>query len=537
MSPKAALSAGPFFRQTAVKGAIRRLSGANHLTIFVGAGVGTEVGLPSWGQLVRRLLADAVAGPKGYAWRRPLSASNAAIVDRLLEEESLLGAATIAKARLGNRFQRSLHRSLYGEEWRDGTLLVPKSISPLERLGSTTVEAVAAIYSAFAASTESWSCDLVTTNYDSSLEEALAAVGIDAEPWFEDAAPGERTGIKHVVRHLHGYLTHDGEAGGSVVLTEADYHQEGAKKLSWQESYLRRRLAESTMLFVGTSLSDPDILSILFRSVEGRDPAVALLVEPSPSDGPPDILREPSPAVQAARALRGERWESAGVEVLEADYISQPRQFLWEVATHKRDPKAAPYVERLADWYRSSAEEIPLGLANQDLFEGVQDELSGYLAFVLEQVRDLVRDGRHASLDEESLAIHLWLRSTLPLRLGPQEDPDLCAMAMILCSDRAWRSPEAVDTRRVMLPTRRAAVKAFCERRVVEHSFDGSDQWNYVLAVPLVLEGEHSRLPVGAVTLASTAPGQKSMLTKMDLDMRQQIVEFLRDVVQGLLSS
>lgn len=537
MSVKAARSSTPFFRQRAVKGAIRRLSGAESLTIFVGAGVGTEVGLPSWGQLVRRLLADAVAGPKGYAWKRRLSKENSVVVDRLLAEESLLGAATIAKARLGKRFPAALYRALYGKEWRDGTLLVPRSISPEDRLGSTTVEAVAAIYSAFAESGKQWSCDIVTTNYDSGLEEALAAVGIEAEPWFEDAAPGERTQIKHVVRHLHGYLTHDRISGGNVVLTEADYHQEGAKKLSWQESYLRRRLAESTMLFVGTSLGDPDILSILFRSIEGRDPAVALLVDPPATEGIPDILPDPDPCAQEARELRGERWRSAGVEALEADYVSQPRQFLWEVAMHKRDPYAVPYDERLIKWYRDCAQDIPFGLIDPKLFRTVQDELSGYLAYVLDRVRDLVRGEGHASLDDEPLAIHLWLRSTIPLELGPQDDPDLCAMAMIHCSDRAWRSPEAIDTRRIMLPTRRAALKAFCERRVVEHSFDGSDQWNYVLAVPLVLKEEHSRLPVGAVTLASTAPAQESVLTKLDLEIRQQIVEFLRDVVHGVLSN
>lgn len=537
MSRGAASRSLPFFRQPVVTGAIHRLSGAKHLTIFVGAGVGTEIGLPSWSQLVRRLLADAVAGPKGYAWRRPLSDSDAAVVDRLLAEESLLGAATIAKARLGKRFPASLHRALYGKEWKDGTMLVPMSISPAGRLGSTTVEAVAAVYAAFAESSEQWSCDIVTTNYDSSIEEALAAAGIAAEPWFQDAAPPESTGIEHVVRHLHGYLTHSKKTGGNVVLTEADYHQEGAKKLSWQESYLRRRLSESTILFVGTSLSDPDILSILFRSVEGRNPAVALLVEPPTTEGVPDIVPDPDPCDRAARELRGERWTSAGVEVLETDYISQPRQFLWEVAMHKRDSKAEPYYERLVKWYRDCAQDIPLGLADRDIFESVQDELSEHLAFVLDRVHDLVRGGGHASFDDESLAIHLWLRSTLPLELGPQEAPELCAMSMILCSDRAWRSPEAVDTRLIMQPTRRAAVKAFCERRVVEHSFDGSDQWNYVLAVPLVLEEEDSRLPVGAVTLASTALGQESILTKLDLDIRQEIVEFLRDVVQELVSN
>ncbi len=324
VSGKSSAEATPFFRQPAVKQAIRQLAGARNLTIFVGAGVGTEIGLPTWAQLVRRLLSDAVAGSKGRAWERSLSAADEAVVNRLLAGESLLNVATIAKARLGARFENALSRALYGEKWRDGTLFVPKSGARYRYLDSTTVEAVAAVYAAFADSDNQWSCDIVTTNYDRSLEEALAAKGIVAEPWFADAAPEDESCIEHVVRHLHGFLTRD-ESGGDVVLTEADYHEAGAQKLSWQESYLRRRLSELTMLFVGTSLTDPDVLSILFRSVEDRHPAVALLVQPGPTEGTPDIPSPPDPCEDATAELRAERWKSAGLEVLEADYVSQPR--------------------------------------------------------------------------------------------------------------------------------------------------------------------------------------------------------------------
>lgn len=525
----------PFFRRSAVKDAVQDLAGADKLTIFVGAGVGTEVGLPSWSQLVRRLLAEAVVGATGRAYRRRLTAEEDAIIERLLAEESVLGAATIAKARLGSRFKGSLRRALYGGEWHDQDLIAPWSDTKYQRLDSTTVEAVAAIYAAFKESNRE--CDLVTTNYDRSLEEAMAAVGIDAKPWFDDPAPPQRERIKHIVRHLHGYLTPD-DSGGEVVLTEADYHEAGAQDFSWQESYLRRRLGESKMLFVGTSLSDPDVLSILFRTVKnGRDPAVAILVEPSPTVGTPDLPRAPDSVLEASRGLRGDRWQSAGLEVLEADYIAQPRQFLWEVAQHARDPEATPYGERLAEWYRDCSEDLLLGLADKAFFEESQDALSGFFDYVLAEVRKIVRKQGHPSIDDESLAVRLWLRSTLPLHLGFDDKPDLCAMAMIACSDRAWRSPEAVDTRRIMLPTRRAALQSFCERRVVEHSHDGSDQWNYVVAIPVVLKQEHSRLPVGAITLASTAGAESSLLTQLDLEIREEIVTFLQSIASDLLDS
>lgn len=528
----------PFFRRKAVKQTIARLAKARNLTIFVGAGVGTEIGLPDWPQLVRRLLADAVAGPKKRAWDRPLSADNREIVDLLLERESLLSAATIAKALLGRRFKDSLRRALYGQNWGDSTLYVPVRDAEHGHLASTTAEAVAAVYQAFAEAADGqWSCDIVTTNYDLSLEEALDRIEIKAEPWTEDGGPADDSGIEHVVRHLHGYLT-ETEASDKLVLTEADYHEAGADKLSWQESYLRRRLSESTVVFVGTSLSDPDILSVLFRYASSKRRAVALLADKRLGSGSPDVPAPPDPYQAAYEKLALARWETAGLDVLRADYLAQPRQFLWEVAMHKQDPTALRYGERLDAWYREIADGVPLALFSADTFGEAQDDLCDLAGGWLEDVRDLVREAGHPSVVDESLAIHLWSRSTLPLVIGESKPKNLCAMAMVVCSDRAWRWPQAVDTRRIMQPTRRAAIEAFCDRRVLECHHDGSYQWNYVLAVPVVLTGPgHARLPVGSITLESTTAAEDTTLKQLTIKERQDVVEYLRGVGEACLSA
>jgi hypothetical protein len=531
-------SAEPFFRRKSVKKTIERLSSARNLTVFVGAGVGTEIGLPDWPQLVRRLLSDAVAGPKARAWARPLSTENRETVDRLLERESLLSAATIAKARLGRRFKDSLRRALYDQRWRDRTLHVPAHDAAHGHLVSTTAEAVAAVYKAFATTADQqWSCDIVTTNYDLSLEQALSRVGIDAEPWLEDGGPADDSGIEHVVRHLHGYLT-ETEASEKLVLTEADYHEAGADKLSWQESYLRRRLRESTVVFVGTSLSDPDILSVLFRYASSKRRAVALLAEKRPNLQSPDVPAPPDPTQAAYEDLALARWETAGLDVLRADYLAQPRQFLWEVAMHKENPGALRYGKRLDAWYRKVSDGVPLALTSVDTFGEAQDELCELAGGWLDDVRELVREAGHPSIDDESLAIHLWSRSTLPLVTGNRKATGLCAMAMVVCSDRAWRWPQAVDTRRIMQPTRRAAIEAFCDRRVLECHHDGSYQWNYVLAIPVVLTGPgHARLPVGTITLESTAPAESTELGRLTIKERQDVVEYLRGVGEACLSA
>ncbi len=432
-----------------------------------------------------------------------------------------MGAATMARAALADRFIEELRVCLYGwaDRWRWD-------------LPGATARAVAELYRTMTERGEN--CEVATTNYDLNLELAMEeALGFEVQPCFSDA---DDRGARAIVRHLHGLLTPDGEEK-RVALTEADYHAT-AESMPWQESYLRRRFAESTVVFVGASLTDQDLLSYIFRhSHEDKPKPVALLVGGSEQGGVVDAHPPSSDADNLLEKLEQGRWDFAHVKALRADFQAQPAQFLHEVVHHKRSAGAARYGERLDAWFRA-AYANPLGMLSREKFRDAQKVLQGVLAdWVMEIERAL--EERGYDLSDETLHVHLWCRT--PDRIDHSQPPaeeekvELTSLAMMGCSDRTWNDPRAMHVRLITQPSSRAAVDAFCAGTPKIEIPSGRPKWHWILATPVVLEddGEYGRLPVGAVTLVSSRDLEDSVLG----ELRTDDADFLRDLERFLATA
>jgi hypothetical protein len=515
-----------FFRRAETREAIEELSGESRLTLVVGAGASAEMGYPQWSTLIERLLLRALqpeAEPADEAYSREVREA----ARRAIEESGLMGAATMARAALDDRFIEELRVCLYGwaDRWRWD-------------LPGATAGAVAELYETMTARGEN--CEVATTNYDLNLELAMkTALEAEVEPCFSDAAPREGGAV---VRHLHGLLTPDGEER-QVALTEADYHAAEAASLPWQEAYLRRRFAESTVVFVGASLTDQDLLSYIFRhSHEDKPKPVALLVGETGGDGAVDEHRSSSTADDLLESLEQGRWDFAHVKALHVDFQAQPAQFLHEIVHHKRSAEAVRYGERLDAWFRA-AYANPLGLLSTDKFCDAQRVLQGVLAdWVVEIERAL--EERNYDLSDETLHVHLWCR--MPDRIDHSQQPaegtkvELTSLAMMGCSDRTWNDPRAMHVRLITQPSSRAAVDAFCAGTPKIEIPSGRPKWHWILATPVVLEDdkEYGRLPVGAVTLVSSRDLDESVLGKLrarDEDFLRELERFLATAAESAL--
>jgi hypothetical protein len=212
-----------FFWRDSTQEAIRRLVEAKRVTLVVGAGASAEVGYPTWSELVERLLLRAL-DPTVEVLKADYSEPVREAAARAIAEGGVLGAATMARAALGDRFNQELRACLYGwpDEWRWAA-------------PGATAQAVANLFATMTERDDE-ACEVLTTNYDLNLEKAM-----------EDVLETEVTGLvgghepppgQFVVRHLHGILTEDG-VEKSVALTEADYHTADPTGVPWQESYLR----------------------------------------------------------------------------------------------------------------------------------------------------------------------------------------------------------------------------------------------------------------------------------------------------------
>lgn len=484
----------PFLKNPATQKAIERLSEADALTIVVGAGVSQESGLPDWNGLVSELL--KVVGQQAGAAEEALDR----FAQWSIRSDGLPGAGATAKAWLGADFTTSIRQELYresGSEPRPGA--TAQCIARLRRAAGPK-------------------CEVVTLNYDTLLEKALRETGFRASEIKRYVSARKGRSGDAVVRHLHGVLTPT-EMDGTVVLSESDYHLMQDKQ-RWQERYMRDRLKRTACLFVGTSLSDPNLLRYLYRAELGA-PHVAVFVRQADDwwfSSDYESVRGP----REESVLR--RWKAVNVEPLLADYFSQSAQFVSEVA-RRRELGAAyvSYHHRLLDWEKQIERTL---LSTEPVrFRRTQERVQPLLEAWCTQVRDYLLDNGAAESDEH-LGLHLWVR-----------DPSARALVRLASSVRLWRDPNTVQRVPISRPTNWVAVEAFCAGTTIAQRPGELSRWNFVLGLPVVLnDDERGRLPVGVLTLASTKTGEESGLARLTPALTDAIATYLTQRAARLLT-
>jgi hypothetical protein len=227
--------------------------------LFLGSGVSTQWGVPAWKDLVLELLFDQTAEAKRLRglWPHYRRALAEWLADYFDYDPVILARVvkTDAKQR-GRDFPGMVRRHLYAglETARTG------------RAGAasrTTLDAVADLLKASAAGGHVRA--VVTYNFDDLLEQALVARKVP----HHVIRDGHRTqGPGLPVIHPHGFLPKVGEAS-PLVFTEDDYHHLTDSVFHWALTRIVSFLRESTVLFVGLSMSDPSLRRLLDASHEG----------------------------------------------------------------------------------------------------------------------------------------------------------------------------------------------------------------------------------------------------------------------------
>jgi hypothetical protein len=202
---------------------------------FVGAGASAHTGLPDWQQLV---------GPLGKELN--------------LENQDRLDLLDVAQWYTDTHGRADLERRVRGALAGGG---VPSPLhASIARLDAPV---------------------LLTTNFDTLLEQALEEVkGVPADVIIEDAHIGLIDEARRTsVAKLHGCVS----LPSSIVLTRDDY-EAYVETHRAMVAYLQALLATRTFLFVGYSLSDPDLRSVYsaIRRALGRFKRKAYLLDSGP---------------------------------------------------------------------------------------------------------------------------------------------------------------------------------------------------------------------------------------------------------------
>lgn len=451
-----------------------------------------EASLPSWRELVARLLKRVAEE------NRALKNDEAKQewVRRSLEQDDLLAAGAVVEVMAREDLDTLLPQELYGPEGPGGYEPGPiaQQVAYLRQCyGERLV--------------------VLTTNYDDLIERALLRRGflnrnIKSYVRRREALPADAV----PVTHLHGFAGRTGPPK-RLVLTEEHYHrmQTGS---SWQEELATERLSESLCLFVGTSLTDPNLIRYLYGYKKAGRQHAAIFVRQGDLEGADDSVR----AVREQAVSR--RWERQGVEAVFVDHFADAAQLVYEIGLRREQGEDYEPTGERAGRVISGIEDIVFAAKGEkDAFATRQVVLSAWIRALLYDTLEVATRGAGPE-DDEHLAVALWL-------LGE----DGTTITGWVHSDRAHQDLATVEAVPIASASDWVAVRAVCQGVRVELDRDNPvSRWRFVRGLPVVFDSP-TRLPVGCLTVSSTKPGKESVLTKLPESAK---AEFHRGLIEPI---
>lgn len=216
---------------------------AGHNTFFFGAGLGADVNMPKWDDLLGDLMNKAQQFSNsaiGYADYQNIDRScnhSALIIGRYIES----GFASM------NDFKEQMHASLY-----------KNNPEPTSELYKAIVDAI-----------KTKKVDqVITFNYDDLVETALIRENIPVHSVFDRT---HFSGDELPVYHVHGMIPQSRLIASTPVLSEKEYHTLYKESFHWSNVVQLQAFSRTTCFFVGLSMNDPNLRRLLDISRNGID--------------------------------------------------------------------------------------------------------------------------------------------------------------------------------------------------------------------------------------------------------------------------
>lgn len=220
---------------------------SDSLALFLGAGISIDSGIPSWEGLLHSLLLKFVtASAQDLNVTQQDAVHLAQALSKYRGRTPSLILGQYIKLALGGEFTEGLQSVLY------------ESVKspPAGGLISAIVELCR-----FPRRHNGLSA-IITYNYDDLLQTALSHAGI---PHATIATPEDHPIASRLpIYHVHGHIPRSaGGARSVVVLAEEQYHEMFNDPYSWPNLIQLNHMMYKTCLFVGQSMSDPNLRRLL----------------------------------------------------------------------------------------------------------------------------------------------------------------------------------------------------------------------------------------------------------------------------------
>lgn len=215
-----------------------------NLTLFCGAGVSMGAGIPGWSVLVKVLLTSLFNKDASDAFAGRDSDALAEIYQTGFGLSPLI-IAQYLKNGLGTKFKDIVRDALY-------------ATNPIT---SSLIDAIVELCRPQRERKDLHS--IVTFNFDDLIEQNLQTARIRFHSIFNE---GQRCLPSEIpIYHVHGFLPRAPVGSGSadLVFSEDAYHSQFIDPFSWSNLTQLNHLSQNTCLFIGLSMTDPNLRRLL----------------------------------------------------------------------------------------------------------------------------------------------------------------------------------------------------------------------------------------------------------------------------------
>ena len=257
--------------------ALRKAFAGNQLTLVCGAGISSDSAIPTWHDLLVNILNDI------YSDHDPSNPDDMVSAEYLLSlmPESNLILGKYLRILLADSFEKVVQKHLYANYNQK------RGLNSCTEDNSTESSSTGVSYTEDSSTEQNLTChddetpilkaivelahpknsdgrleSIITFNFDDLIEKALANHGIDcASIWKEGqiCRPDQLP-----VFHVHGFLPNQEELDSpNLVFSEESYHSQFNDPYSWANLTQLNSFSTDVCLFIGISLSDPDLRRLL----------------------------------------------------------------------------------------------------------------------------------------------------------------------------------------------------------------------------------------------------------------------------------
>lgn len=232
-----------------------------NLVLVLGAGVSLDYGLPSWNNLLKKLLIRNFESKHNIIGDKT---ENADLVINLFSLSPIILARDIQQQYKDNpnflSFESDVRDIIY-EELNDS-----KITSLFKEIRQFCI-----------APGMSPNLDsIITFNYDDMLENCLSQIEIDI-PFKSIYAEGMQENVRELpIYHVHGYLPRKSiqeelNDSNKITLGESIYHQMYTDIYGWSSIVQINKYTKNVCLFIGTSFTDPNLRRLLDVAKKHRE--------------------------------------------------------------------------------------------------------------------------------------------------------------------------------------------------------------------------------------------------------------------------